>query len=1009
MKKPLIALLLLAPIFAFSQGYFQQEVNYTIEVTLDDETHTLSGFESFEYINNSGVALDFIYVHLWPNGYANNKTALAKQLYNMNDMSLEFATEEEKGFIDGLAFKVNDEDVKWSYDEEHIDICKINLNSVLKPGEKMVVSTPFKVKIPSGEISRLGHIGESYQITQWYPKPAVFDQNGWHAMPYLTQGEFYSEYGSYDVSITVPQNYVVGATGDLQTESEIAFLDSLAESTKHKFEYGEFKDRKTLSGGSTGFPISSSKMKTIRFTQSNVHDFAWFADKRFEVLKGEVELPHTKRKVTTWAMFVTHHAALWKDAIEYINDGTYYYSLWNGDYPYNHVTAVDGTISAGGGMEYPNITVIGNASSKEELEVVIVHEVGHNWFYGLLGSNERDHAWMDEGLNTLNEIRYIQTKYPKNERLSDMMMGVADKIHLAHLSHHDMNDLTYSMSAGYGLDQPMELTSADYSMINYGAIVYSKTGLVFTYLRDYLGDELFDKCMQAYYDQWHFKHPQPQDLRATLERESGKDLGWLFDDIIPTTAQIDFELKKVKYEGDKTLVTVKNTGQTDGPVRVDAVFSGKVRATQWAEPGAKKTTLTFEGTNYDQFIIDSEKNMPEINRNNNAWHKKGMLHRYEPLRFEFLAGDNEAKYTDVWYTPIIGGNVYDKFMVGFLFHNQTMPKNKFEYTLAPMFSVGRKSLSGFGNINYTWVPAKNFRGVSLGLTSKTFGNGLGVSADSTADNSKWSYVVLQPYLDLRIGKPARHVFYTQRLRLQGNYVVENGGDYANTTAGGFGHYTFHYKKRQHEVTASVRADYYNNSRTVSGTDYPSDLLNGQIEAKYRFEYWKRENKFLEIRAFFGQNLFYNGSMSTRYGFALGGQSGNMDAFYENYMFGRNETIGLWANQRIENQGGFKTLSWLGTTNKMMFTTNFYIDLPYIPFVGAFADYGVFETNAGTMGSAYDAGLGIKIADKFAVYFPLLESDDIRNSFAPGTKYYQKIRFVLNLNGLNPAEIIQSVF
>lgn len=162
----------------------------------------------------------------------------------MNDMGLEFASDDDKGYIDSLNFQVNGEDVKWEYDAEHPDICKVNLNAVLKPGETIVVTTPFKVKIPSGDISRLGHVGESYQITQWYPKPAVFDQNGWHQMPYLTQGEFYSEYGSFDVSITVPENYVVGATGDLRTESEIRFLDSLAKRTEEKYKNGEFKDRK---------------------------------------------------------------------------------------------------------------------------------------------------------------------------------------------------------------------------------------------------------------------------------------------------------------------------------------------------------------------------------------------------------------------------------------------------------------------------------------------------------------------------------------------------------------------------------------------------------------------------------------------------------------------------------------------------------------------------------------------------------------------------------------------
>ena len=511
----------------------------------------------------------------------------------MKNMALEHATEDDKGYIDSLDFKVNGETVKWELDAQHIDIAKIHLKSPLQPGQKITVSTPFKIKIPNGDISRLGHVGESYQITQWYPKPAVFDRNGWNQMPYLTQGEFYSEYGTFDVSITLPKNYVVGATGDLQTQSELDFLDEKAAATQKKYDDDKFRNDKKSGSGNTAFPESDQETKTIRYTQKNVHDFAWFADKRFEVLKGEVELPYSKRKVTSWAMFVEHHANLWKDAIEYLNDATFYYSKWNGDYPYNQVTAVDGTISAGGGMEYPNVTVIGNSGSKEELEVVIVHEVGHNWFYGQLGSNEREHPWMDEGMNTLNELRYIETKYPNNEQMSKMMGNMAQKIHLDHLSHHDMSDITHGMVASMGADQPIELPSDEYTSTNYGAIVYAKTGLVFSYLRDYLGDELFDQCMLAYYAKWEFKHPQPQDMKQVFVEITGKNLDWVFEDLITTTKHIDYKIKRVKQDENGTTVIIKNVGQINSPVRVDAFSLGQYKYTKWVEPGEKTPEVHF--------------------------------------------------------------------------------------------------------------------------------------------------------------------------------------------------------------------------------------------------------------------------------------------------------------------------------------------------------------------------------------------------------------------------------
>ncbi|MDX1350788.1 MAG: M1 family aminopeptidase, partial [Putridiphycobacter sp.] len=813
---------------------------------------------------------------------------------------------------------------------------------------------------------------------------------------YLTQGEFYSEYGSFDVSITLPQNYVVGATGDLQTKSEIEFLNDLAARTAQKFETnGYSSDESIRKLKTTEFPPSVDSTKTIRYVQSNVHDFGWFADKRFEVLKGEVELPHSKKMVTTWAMFVPHHADLWKNAIEYINDGTYYYSLWNGDYAYNHVTAVDGTISAGGGMEYPNVTVIGNASSKEQLEVVIVHEVGHNWFYGMLGSNERVHPWMDEGLNTLNEMRYIKTKYPNNTQTSDMLGGLAEAIHLEHLSHGDMNDLLYRVTAGNGMDQPIELSSEYYTSMNYGGIVYGKTGLVFTYLMDYLGEDLFDECMQNYFDRWHFQHPQPEDLRKVFEEISQKDLSWLFDDIINTTKQIDYKIAKVKETENGTEVTVKNVGQVNGPIRIDAYSFNNLRKTIWVEPNSKKQTVVFEETKLDEIKIDGQRQTPEPNRNNNYWHSNGLFGKIEPLNFEFLAGDNEPGKTTIWWGPNAGWNAYDKFMIGAAFHNFTQPKNKFEYLIAPYFSFGRKSISGYAWLRYGFVPARNFSNIFIGMKTKHFG------FDEADGHS--NYIALSPYLDFFIGKPARKTYYNQKLRLQGALNFEDGSGYYQTTTGGFARYEFNYKKYLHQLRFGARADY------IAVPNENIEVMNAYANVFYKFKYWEKKKKHVSIQVNFGQNLLYNGTTSDRYGIALGGQSGTQDVFFETLMFNRNASTGIGARRRQNNHGNFSTVSGI-TTNNQLLTANLYAEIPYIPLLGLFADIGIMPHNNLTNQFA-QAGLGIRFLDgDLGLFLPLIENQALKDSYTPETsKIWSKLRITYNLTNITGQRIIQTTF
>jgi hypothetical protein len=975
-------LFLLLPFGAFSQ-YFQQDVSYQIEVKLDDKNHTLSGFESFTYKNNSPQTLDVIYMHVWPNAYKNKETALAQQLKRNDGDKIAKAEAKDLGFIDSLDFKVNGNKIKWEYDPVHIDIVLLHLANPLAPGQQIQISTPFKVKIPSGSLSRLGHIGQSYQITQWYPKPAVYDQNGWNAMPYLNQGEFYSEFGNFDVKITVPANYVVGATGELQTASEIAFLTDKVNESKKKLEklLNQDTDR------SKNFPESATEWKTIQYKQDRVHDFAWFADKRFLVLKGEVVLPHSKETVTTWAMFTPQNAKLWANALEYLHDGTYYYSLWNGDYPYKHVTAIDGTISAGGGMEYPMITVIGNSSSKEELEVVIVHEVGHNWFYGILGSNERVHGWMDEGLNTLNEMRYVQTKYPDNTRFSDMVAG--GRFHLGDLDHHDSGDIMYRTLASFGLDQPLETHSDDFSSFNYGAIMYQKTGVIFFYLMDYLGAEKFDAAMSAYYQQWKFKHPQPADLQKTLENQTGKDLSWLFKDLIQTTKHIDYKISSVKpmlKTGSE--VKLKNPGQVNGPIEVNVYGKNGLVETKWAEPGAKSLKLETNYNDITKVEIDRANDIPELNRQNNLWVQDQFFHKVEPLRIEFLFGDHEKDKSTIFWTPMLGGNAYDGLMAGVTLHNIGLAPKKFTYLVSPMFSTSRLRPAGIAEFSYQILPTKAMELMRLGLSVKSFG--------TQRDANNNYFVAFSPYVAINFGeRKARHAFHHDLL-IQGIYKRNVlGGAISYNDQGAFAQLTTNYRKPAYQAQWVNRYEYFK-----TGDEFISRIWTN-LNQNFTYRLGKLDRD-ITLNLFGGYTLNHQISnlSSDRYFWSINGLQGPQDLFLEDYNFGRSDVSGFWSQQRMERHGQFHTGNSAGSNINWLTTASVYAQLPIKPnLVGVFADFGLGRGTFQTVDMYYNAGLALRLGKVFGVYFPLVYGN---NTFSGNlfTNYAQNIRFSLRINPVN---------
>ncbi|HRO70392.1 MAG TPA: M1 family peptidase, partial [Chitinophagaceae bacterium] len=320
MKKLLAALVfpcILQNAFCQPENYWQQEVNYNITVSLNDREHTLTGFEKIEYTNHSPDTLHFIWFHIWPNAYKNDKTAFSDQLLENGNTDFYFSDKEEKGYINRLDFKVDDITAEMEDHPQHIDIIKLVLPSPLAPGKTIKITTPFHVKLPYN-FSRGGHDGESYQVTQWYPKPAVYDQNGWHEMPYLDQGEFYSEFGNFDVTITVPDNYVVAATGVLQNEEEIEWLKKRA-----SFEWEPVKKR-IKKGGTTKtiiqeFPVSSNGIKILRYKQDRVHDFAWFADKRFIVSQDTCQLPSGK-VVEVYSYYTSAEKKYWEKSVGFAKD-----------------------------------------------------------------------------------------------------------------------------------------------------------------------------------------------------------------------------------------------------------------------------------------------------------------------------------------------------------------------------------------------------------------------------------------------------------------------------------------------------------------------------------------------------------------------------------------------------------------------------------------------------------------------------------------------------------------
>lgn len=999
-----LALFFAHSVVAQNGAYWQQQVNYTIEVTLNDSTHELDGFITIDYKNNSPATLNYILFHLWPNAYQNDNTPFAKQLLENGNTDFHFSKWWQKGFMDKLDFKVNAEVCRWGFDTAGLrtEVAKVNLNEPLAPGQSVLISTPFHVKLPK-TFSRLGHEGQSYQISQWYPKPAVYDASGWNTMPYLDQGEFYSEYGNYDVSITLPKNYRVGATGDLQNPEEAKWMDSLSEVTKALKSYSS----------DMAFPPSSKETKTIRYTQSNIHDFAWFADKRYNVVKGEVELPYSKNKVTTWALFTNNKANTWNKADEYLRDAIYYYSLWIGEYPYKQVTAVEGALEAGGGMEYPNVTVIGNVANKFSLDDVITHEVGHNWFYGLLGSNERQHPWMDEGINSYYEFRYLNTKYPNEGLIHGFNKSTNRVFNIGQYKHNYIPDLAYQAMARENTDQALEQNAGRFTELNYGAMVYMKSALIFRYLENYLGTETFDKVMKKYFEEWKYKHPQPDNLRAIFEKETGKNLSWFFDDLIKTDKKLDYKIAKAPkhpaYYMDSvhSALLIKNKGDINAPVHVSYLKKDSVLGSSWYDYAGSAIPIPdkFNGE-ADRVEIDHGMVMPEINRKNNFFRLNKTCPTCRGVRFQFLGSIENQKRAQLFFFPYLAWNNYDKTQIGIMLYNSFLPTQKFNFLLVPAIGTASRQFIGFGRVGYSFFPDKGMQRLEVGLAAKRF-----------------DYILFPKPLLMQKLEPFVHIDFKKKdLRSPDNHslhmrsVIAFLGWVDFNKNKGTQRYYVNEIKYQYERQTTL-----NPLRITATMQQGNQFMNLQLEAKFLISY-KRKNEGLHIRVFAGGFPLYfkpatdiNAplpkmylSMATTNSFAYWLQKDYM--LDENFVDrnGRDKYVG---RQVALSGGAFRSITTFGATNKFLaainLSTTTHRFFPIYPFVNG----AVIVNELNKVEVAAEMGLSLAIVrDMLELHLPLVTTNNIRdNEKLNGiNKWYQKFTFTFKVDLPRPIKLVQKL-
>ena len=590
-------------------SYWQQHVDYSMDVNVDVEKYQYSGTQKLVYTNNSPDVLSRVYYHLFFNAFQPG-SEMDMRLQSVADPDgrmmadgksrIASLSPEEMGYLRVNSLTQDNQAV--SFVEEGT-ILVVELNKPIPPGGKTTFEMTFNGQIPL-QIRRSGRNsseGVALSMSQWYPKLAEYDFEGWHADPYIAR-EFHGVWGDFDVKLTLDKKYVVGGTGYLQNPEEVG----------HGYETPGSKIKKT-----------KGKTLTWHFKAPMVHDFMWAADPDYlhDTLKVEngpmlhFFYKNDKEIVENWKKLQPKTA----EAMQFFNKNI-------GDYPYEQYSVIQG---GDGGMEYAMSTLITGGRNFGSLVGVMVHEMAHSWFQHVLASNESKHEWMDEGFTTfISSLCMDQVMDQKKENpFSGSYQGY------------------YNLVAS-GKEQP-QTTHADRYELNfaYGVAAYSKGAIFLSQLGYIIGQDKLMETLRKYYQDFKFKHPTPNDIKRTAEKVSGMELDWYLTDWTQTTNTIDYGIKAVEADGQKTKVSLERIGLMPMPIDILVLYNDGTQETFYAPlrmmygekenpyPNLKRTVLQdwpWANTNYD-LILDKELNnvkaivldpsqlMADVNEENNVW------------------------------------------------------------------------------------------------------------------------------------------------------------------------------------------------------------------------------------------------------------------------------------------------------------------------------------------------------------------------------------------------------
>ncbi|MBA6316379.1 metalloprotease [Cellulophaga baltica] len=901
-----------------------------VTAKLNDQDKTLNIIQEFKFHNSSKDTLEVLYFNDWANAYSNKKTPLAKRFQEEFKKNFHLAKDEERGYT--KIYSIIDEKfsvINWEHTPES-DILKLELNKPIGPDEYATFSLTYQVKLPQNKFTLFGYNTKGeYYLRDWYLTPAVYD-GSWHLYSNKDLEDLYTGITNTDVMLTLPNNLFV--ISNFEKENEIK-----KEGFKELNLRGDYRKSCSLILSPTSYFTKHITDYATVVTDINVSKFDEISrtiaiDKVSEyIYKHLGSYPHTELVVST---------------IDYNKDPLY------------------------GLNQLPSF--VRPYDNQFQFELKYLKTALNNFFNETLFLDPRKERWVMDALINYMMISYVEENYPYQKLLGKLSTIWGFKnFNLAKMKFEEQYPLLYMYAARKNIDQP--LTTPNDSLIKYNHKIGNryKAGAGLSFLANYVGKEKVDESIKDFYANYKLRPVSSQDFERILANNVDKDISWFLDEYVTTNDRIDFKIKKVVKVGDSLGVTLKNKSGTNVPISMFGLQKDSIVSKYWFTGIDSTKTFYIPQNGEDKLVLNYDQKIPEFNQRDNWKSLGGFLSSNKKLKFQFFKDTEDPFYNQIFYVPTIRFNIYDGITPAMRIYNKTFLERPFLFDISPAYAFKEKSLVGSAGFKFRKYHNKTgFYLSNYSLSGSTY---------HFQENSR--YVSITPAVsfgwrpdDFRSNKrDFLNIRYVNIYRSLDENIeeLETTPDYSvlNARYGSF---------------KNGIIDYYS---WFADAQYAGNFS----KIAFNFEYRKlfANNMQLNTR-FFAGKFISNTSNTDFYSFALDRPT---DYLFDYNYLGRSEASGLYSQQLVIAEGGFKSKLANPFANDFLATTNTSISV--WRWIELYGDLGLTKNKNENARFVYDSGVRLNlVTDYFELYFPLYSNNGWE---VAQPDYSQKIRFIVTLS------------